>query len=46
MNCLLPGFAYSLDLPDELAEKSALHRLARADEQARVAAFLLTDDSS
>jgi len=46
MNCLLPGFTDSLDLPDELAETSALRRFARADEQARVAAFLLTDDSS
>lgn len=46
MNCLLPGFTDSLDLPQELAGKSALRRLARAEEQARVAAFLLTEDSS
>lgn len=46
MNCLLPGFTDSLDLPQEFAEMSALGRLARAEEQARAAAFLLTDDSS
>ncbi|MEQ8901842.1 MAG: SDR family oxidoreductase [Roseovarius sp.] len=46
MNCLLPGFTDSLDLPQELAGKSALRRLARAEEQARVPAFLLTEDSS
>ena len=46
MNCLLPGFTDSLNLPDELAQLSSLKRLARAEEQAKVAAFLLTDDSS
>ena len=46
MNCLLPGFTDSLDLPQKFAEMSALRRLAKAEEQARVAAFLLTDDSS
>ena len=46
MNCLLPGFTDSLDLPDEFAQMSALKRLARADEQAKAAAFLLSDDSS
>lgn len=46
MNCLLPGFTDSLDLPQKYADMSALGRLARAEEQARVAAFLLTDDSS
>ena len=46
MNCLLPGFTDSLNLPQELAEMSSLKRLARADEQAKVAAFLLSDDSS
>ena len=46
MNCLLPGFTDSLDLPEEFAKMSALGRLARADEQAKAAAFLLTDDSS
>ena len=46
MNCLLPGFTDSLNLPEELAEMSALKRIARAEEQAKVAAFLLSDDSS
>ena len=46
MNCLLPGFTDSLDLPQEFADMSALGRLARAEEQAKAAAFLLTNDSS
>ncbi len=46
MNCLLPGFTDSLDLPQKYADMSALGRLGRAEEQARAAAFLLTDDSS
>ena len=46
MNCLLPGFTDSLDLPQKFAEMSSLKRLARAEEQAKVAAFLLSDDSS
>ena len=46
MNCLLPGFTDSLDLPQKFADMSALGRLARAEEQAKVAAFLLSDDSS
>ena len=46
MNCLLPGFTDSLDLPDKYADMSALGRLARAEEQAKAAAFLLTNDSS
>ena len=46
MNCLLPGFTDSLNLPDEFAKLSPLNRLARAEEQAKVAAFLLSDDSS
>jgi NAD(P)-dependent dehydrogenase (short-subunit alcohol dehydrogenase family) len=46
MNCLLPGFTDSLDLPQKYAEMSALGRLARAEEQAKAAAFLLSDDSS
>ena len=46
MNCLLPGFTDSLNLPDEFARLSSLNRLARAEEQAKVAAFLLSDDSS
>ncbi|WP_306005346.1 SDR family oxidoreductase [Aquicoccus porphyridii] len=46
MNCLLPGFTDSLDLPQKYADMSALGRLARVEEQAKAAAFLLTDDSS
>ncbi len=46
MNCLLPGFTDSLDLPQKFAEMSTLGRLARAEEQAKAAAFLLSDDSS
>ena len=46
MNCLLPGFTDSLNLPDEFAQMSALKRLARVDEQAKAAAFLLSEDSS
>jgi len=46
MNCLLPGFTDSLDLPQKFAEMSALGRLARAGEQAKAAAFLLSEDSS
>lgn len=46
MNCLLPGFTDSLDLPQKFADMSAFGRLARAEEQAKVAAFLLTEDSS
>ena len=39
MNCLLPGFTDSLDLPQKFAEMSSLGRLAKAEEQAKVAAF-------
>ena len=46
MNCLLPGFTNSLDLPQKFAEMASLGRLAKAEEQAKVAAFLLTDESS
>ena len=46
MNCLLPGFTDSLNLPNEFAKLSSLNRLARAEEQAKAAAFLLSDDSS
>lgn len=46
MNCLLPGFTDSLNLPAKYGEMAALKRLARAEEQAKAAAFLLTDDSS
>ena len=46
MNCLLPGFTDSLDLPEKFAQMSVFNRLARAEEQAKTAAFLLSDDSS
>ena len=46
MNCLLPGFTSSLELPRELAELTSLKRFATAEEQAKAAAFLLSDDSS
>ena len=45
MNCLLPGFTDSLDVGKH-ADKAALGRIARVEEQAKAAAFLLTDDSS
>ncbi len=45
MNCLLPGFTDSLDLPQKFADMSALGRLAKAEEQAKAAVFLLSDDS-
>ena len=40
------GFTDSLDLPQKFADMSVFKRLAKAEEQARVAAFLLTEDSS
>jgi len=46
MNCVLPGFTDSLDLPQKFADMSVFGRLARAEEQAKAVAFLLTDDSS
>ena len=46
MNCLLPGFTDSLDLPQKFADMSTFKRLASAEEQARAAAFLLRDDST
>ena len=46
MNCLLPGFTDSLDLPQKFAQMTSLKRLAKAEEQAKVAAFLLSEDSS
>ncbi|TRW99229.1 SDR family oxidoreductase [Paracoccus sp. M683] len=45
MNCLLPGFTDSLDV-GKFAEMAALKRIARVEEQAKAAAFLLSDDSS
>ncbi len=46
MNCLLPGFTDSLDLPEKLSHMSVFKRFARVEEQAKTAAFLLSDDSS
>ena len=46
MNCLLPGFTDSLDLPQKFADMAPMGRLATAEEQAKAAAFLLSDDSS
>jgi NAD(P)-dependent dehydrogenase (short-subunit alcohol dehydrogenase family) len=46
MNCLLPGFTDSLDLPQKFADMFTFKRLASAEEQARAAAFLLSDDST
>jgi NAD(P)-dependent dehydrogenase (short-subunit alcohol dehydrogenase family) len=45
MNCLAPGFTDSLDV-EKYGELAALKRIARAEEQAKAAAFLLTDDAS
>lgn len=45
MNCLAPGFTDSLDV-GKFADLAALKRIARVEEQAKAAAFLLTDDSS
>lgn len=45
MNCLMPGFTDSLDV-GKFAELTALKRIGRVEEQAKAAAFLLTDESS
>ncbi|MCU0801313.1 MAG: SDR family oxidoreductase [Rhodobacteraceae bacterium] len=45
MNCLMPGFTDSLDV-GRFADQIPLRRIARVEEQANVAAFLLTDASS
>lgn len=45
MNCVLPGFTDSLPV-EKFADRAALGRIGRADEQAKVAAFLLSEDSS
>lgn len=45
MNCLAPGFTDSLDV-EKYGDLAALKRIARVEEQARAAAFLLTDDLS
>ena len=46
MNCLLPGFTDSLDLPQKFADMAPMGRLGTAQEQAKAAAFLLSEDSS
>lgn len=45
MNCLAPGFTDSLDVA-KYGELAALKRIGTVQEQARAAAFLLTDESS
>jgi NAD(P)-dependent dehydrogenase (short-subunit alcohol dehydrogenase family) len=45
MNCLAPGFTDSLDV-SKYGDLAALKRIARVEEQAKAAAFLLTGDSS
>jgi len=45
MNCLAPGFTDSLDVAN-YGELAALKRIGTVQEQAKAAAFLLTDDSS
>jgi len=45
MNCLMPGFTDSLDV-GKFADLPALKRIGKVEEQAKAAAFLLSDDSS
>lgn len=45
MNCLAPGFTDSLDVA-KFGDLAALKRIGRVEEQAKAAAFLLTDDGS
>jgi len=45
MNCLAPGFTDSLDVA-KYGDLAALKRIAKVEEQAKAAAFLLTEDSS
>lgn len=45
MNCLAPGFTDSLEVA-KYGELAALKRIGTVQEQARAAAFLLTDQSS
>jgi NAD(P)-dependent dehydrogenase (short-subunit alcohol dehydrogenase family) len=45
MNCLAPGFTDSLDVA-KFGDLAALKRIGKVEEQAKAAAFLLTDDSS
>jgi NAD(P)-dependent dehydrogenase (short-subunit alcohol dehydrogenase family) len=45
MNCLAPGFTDSLDVA-KFGDLAALKRIGRVEEQAKAAAFLLSEDSS
>lgn len=45
MNCLAPGFTDSLDVA-KYGDLAALKRIGTVQEQAKAAAFLLTDESS
>jgi NAD(P)-dependent dehydrogenase (short-subunit alcohol dehydrogenase family) len=45
MNCLAPGFTDSLDVA-KYGDLAALKRIGTVEEQAKAAAFLLTEDSS
>lgn len=45
MNCLAPGFTDSLDV-GKYGELASLKRIGRVEEQAKAAAFLLTEDGS
>jgi NAD(P)-dependent dehydrogenase (short-subunit alcohol dehydrogenase family) len=45
MNCLLPGFTDSLDVA-KYGDLAAMKRIGTVAEQAKAAAFLLTEDSS
>jgi NAD(P)-dependent dehydrogenase (short-subunit alcohol dehydrogenase family) len=45
MNCLAPGFTDSLDVA-KYSDLAALKRIGTVEEQAKAAAFLLTEDSS
>ncbi len=45
MNCLLPGFTDSLDVA-KYGDLAAMKRIGTVEEQAKAAAFLLTDESS
>ena len=45
MNCLLPGFTDSLDVA-RYGDLAAMKRIGKVEEQAKAAAFLLTEDSS
>ena len=46
INCVVPGFMDGLDVPQKFASLSSFKQPARAEEQAKVGAFLLAYDSS